>query len=108
MMPRFFERVYGLVRRIPPGSVATYGQIAVMLGSPRGARAVGWALRALPAGSGVPWHRVLNARGQISLQPPHHQRALLEEEGVPFEEDGRIDLARYGWEGPGHEEEEET
>jgi methylated-DNA-protein-cysteine methyltransferase-like protein len=100
-MAAFFERVYDLVRRIPPGRVATYGQIALMLGSPRGARAVGWALRALPAGSGVPWHRVLNARGRISLRPPHLQlqRALLEDEGVHFDGEDRIDLARYAWEG---------
>jgi methylated-DNA-protein-cysteine methyltransferase related protein len=65
----FFARVYALVRAIPPGQVLTYGEVARLLGQPRGARAVGWALRALDAAAAarVPWHRVLGAGGRVSL-----------------------------------------
>jgi len=96
----FFTRVYAAVRRIPRGRVATYGQIAVLLGVPRGARAVGWALRALRGRNAttVPWQRVVGAGGRISLRNgsgPFVQRKRLEAEGVRFV-GGRIDLARYG------------
>jgi methylated-DNA-protein-cysteine methyltransferase-like protein len=97
-----FELVYRVVRCIPPGQVTTYGQVARILGMPRGARTVGWALRALPEGSGVPWQRVVNARGAISFSPGGYaaslQQSLLEEEGVVFEQ-GCIDLGTYGWVG---------
>ena len=95
-----FERIYVLVRRIPAGKVAAYGQIARWLGWPRGARTVGWALRALKPGHDVPWQRVVNAQGRISLTDGARQRALLEAEGVVFDENGRIDLEIYGWTGP--------
>ena len=99
----FFEQVYQVVRRIPPGKVATYGQIARLLGQPRAARTVGWALHSIPEGSHVPWQRVLNAQGTISLEARGPggaiQKALLEEEGVTFDEGGRIDLKVYGWAG---------
>jgi methylated-DNA-protein-cysteine methyltransferase-like protein len=89
---------------IPTGQVATYGQIAAYLGNPRAARAVGWALRALPEAIDVPWHRVINAQGRISTScrehGAHEQRAMLEEEGVIFDEKGCTDLKRYRWEGP--------
>jgi methylated-DNA-protein-cysteine methyltransferase-like protein len=102
MNENLFELIYRLVRRIPPGRVATYGQVARILGMPRGARTVGWALRALPQGSDVPWQRVVNARGSISFTPGSYaasvQQALLEEEGVVFKE-GRIDLEAFGWAG---------
>jgi len=96
----FFARVYAAVRRIPRGRVATYGQVALLLGVPRGARAVGWALRALRGRSAatVPWQRVVGAGGRISLRGgsgPFVQRKRLEAEGVRFV-GGRIDLARYG------------
>jgi len=98
-----FEQIYEVVRRIPPGRVATYGQIARLLGMPRAARTVGWALHTLPEGIDVPWQRVINARGTISFDPDSPgaviQRALLEEEGVVFDEKGRIDLDVYGWAG---------
>ncbi|MGD1994072.1 MAG: MGMT family protein [Anaerolineae bacterium] len=94
-----FQRVYQLVKQIPAGKVATYGQIAWLVGQPRGARTVGWALRALPPGAGVPWHRVVNAQGGISIAAREHQRALLEAEGVVFDQSGRIDLDLFGWEG---------
>lgn len=110
MANSFFEQVYRVVRRIPPGQVATYGQIARILGAPRAARTVGWALHDVPSGSDVPWQRVVNSRGAISLESRGMggavQRALLEEEGVRFDPDGRIDLAAYGWPGPDLAEEQ--
>lgn len=99
----FFEQVHEVVRRIPPGKVATYGQIARMLSQPRAARTVGWALRATPEGDDVPWQRVVNSKGTISFRPGSPgeaiQRGLLEAEGVVLNEKGRIDLKVYGWEG---------
>jgi methylated-DNA-protein-cysteine methyltransferase-like protein len=97
---RFFERVYGLVRNIPRGRVVTYGQVAAMLGVARGARAVGWALRALSEAWAplVPWHRVGGAGGRISLRAgpgPEIQRRRLRAEGVGFRR-GHVDLARHG------------
>ena len=100
---RFFEQVHQVVRCIPPGKVATYGQVARILGRPRGARTVGWALHSIPEGSDVPWQRVINARGIITLDAHGPggaiQRALLEAEGIVFDEEGRIDLDRHGWAG---------
>lgn len=103
--PLFYRRVYELVRRVPPGRVATYGQIAALLGSPMAARAVGYALSHLPEGSDVPWQRVINREGAISARgigaaPGDRQRALLEAEGHRFDASGRIDLRAVGWEGP--------
>jgi methylated-DNA-protein-cysteine methyltransferase-like protein len=97
---RFFARVYALVREIPRGRVATYGQVAALLGVPRGARAVGWALRALPAAQAgrVPWHRVVGAGGRISPRAgpgPQVQRRRLRKEGVRFR-GAVVDLARHG------------
>jgi methylated-DNA-protein-cysteine methyltransferase-like protein len=94
----FFTRVYVLVRRIPRGRITSYGAIARALGVPRGARTVGWALRACP--DDVPWHRVVNAAGTISWRPTGGyvlQRALLQREGVRFDRGGRIDFERFGW-----------
>jgi methylated-DNA-protein-cysteine methyltransferase-like protein len=102
MQPSFFGQVYELVRRIPPGKVATYGQIARLLGQPRAARTVGWALHSLPENEEVPWQRVINSRGMVSLggrQGAAIQRALLEGEGVVFDGQGRVDLEVYGWAG---------
>jgi methylated-DNA-protein-cysteine methyltransferase-like protein len=99
---KFFTQVYTLVRRVPTGCVATYGQIAHLLGQPHAARTVGWALRDLPQGSNVPWHRVINAAGRISISEPlaaAQQRRLLEAEGVVFNPDGCVDLDRFGWVG---------
>jgi methylated-DNA-protein-cysteine methyltransferase-like protein len=93
-----------MVRRVPRGRVTTYGHVAALCGKPRAARTVGWALHALPEGSDVPWHRVINARGGISISkvgiPPELQRALLETEGVTFDRDGCVDLRTWGWAGP--------
>ena len=94
----FFTRVYALVRRVPRGRVVTYGQIARALGAPGAARTVGWAMRVCP--DQVPWHRVINARGEISLRPTtgyHEQRARLKAEGVRINRAGKIDLKKYLW-----------
>jgi methylated-DNA-protein-cysteine methyltransferase-like protein len=103
MNQSFFRQVYKLVRCIPAGEVATYGQIARLLGQPRAARTVGWALHSLPEGEDVPWQRVINARGMVSLGGGRDgaaiQRALLEGEGVVFDDEGRVDLEVYGWDG---------
>jgi methylated-DNA-protein-cysteine methyltransferase related protein len=97
----FYERVYDFVRQVPRGRVVTYGQVAAWLGAPRSSRAVGYALRALTAGHDVPWHRVVNHRGQISprypAESPMLQRLLLEDEGVCFDTQSRIDLPTYRW-----------
>jgi len=104
MSSNFFGEVYRVVRVIPSGRVATYGQIAAYLGNPRAARTVGWALHAMPGGKDIPWHRVINSTGRISLSPggprAAQQRAMLEDEGVIFDESGRIDLKKHSWKGP--------
>ncbi|MEE9161698.1 MAG: MGMT family protein, partial [Candidatus Neomarinimicrobiota bacterium] len=86
MPPSLHESIYAVVRRIPSGKVATYGQVALGAGLPRQARLVGYALHRLSTDSGVPWHRVVNARGGISLDERFGagglQRVLLEAEGV--------------------------
>lgn len=96
-----YQRIYQVVRRIPRGRVATYGQVAAMAGLRGHARQVGYALHALPAAQRIPWQRVVNARGEISLRADSDndrlQRMLLEEEGVRFGRCGRIDLERYRW-----------
>ncbi len=93
--------VYRVVRRIPAGRVSTYGEVAALAGMPRAARQVGWALHALDAGDDVPWHRVINARGEISGRGERAfedlQRALLEAEGVCFDRRGRVDLEHHRW-----------
>ena len=99
--PNGYARVYAVVRRIPRGKVATYGQVAALAGLPRRARFVGYALHALPTGSVVPWHRVVNAAGKLSLgaiSPAGalEQRMRLEREGVRFA-GGRVRLREFGW-----------
>lgn len=98
--PGFPTRVYQMVRRIPYGRIASYGDIAALVGAPRSARGVGRALNLLPQGSDVPWWRVVNARGSVST-PGYGgalQRMLLEQEGVVFS-GGRIDFRTYRWQG---------
>ncbi len=96
-----YSSIYAIVKRIPRGRVATYGQIASLAGLPGHARQVGYALHALPDEHSVPWHRVINSRGEISQrsEPTSNglQRALLESEGVNFDERGRVDLQVYRW-----------
>src|SRR5437588_13129695 len=98
----FPAQVYALVRAVPRGRVITYGLIARVLGEPRKARQVGWALAATPAWDPpLPAHRVINARGELSGGPAFGgyavQRGKLEAEGVAFMRDGRVDLERYLW-----------
>jgi methylated-DNA-protein-cysteine methyltransferase-like protein len=95
------EKIYAVIERIPPGKVATYGQVAALAGLPRQARRVGHALKVQPEGSSLPWHRVINAQGGISDRgmgwEAGYQRHLLEEEGVVFDARGRVDLDRFRW-----------
>lgn len=95
-----YETIYQAVRRIPAGWVATYGQVARLAGLPGRARQVGYALAALEAGRDVPWHRVINAQGRISVRDSaERQRELLEAEGVAFDDRDRVSLERYRWRG---------
>ncbi|MGQ0562959.1 MAG: MGMT family protein [Gemmatimonadota bacterium] len=102
-MSTFQAAVYRVVSRCPRGKVVSYGGIAAMAGKPRAARAVGAALRELPADSRVPWWRVINSRGEVSLRDIGHgpaiQRKLLEREGVRFDRSDRVDWETYGWTG---------
>jgi len=103
-MASFYEAVYRLVRLIPRGRIMTYGQIATILGCPRAARAVGYAMRASGRRDDVPWQRVINGRGRISarseVERPILQRMLLEAEGVHFDDSDACDLSAYVWEPP--------
>lgn len=103
--PTFDQRVYAMVARIPPGQLATYGQIADLIGAWGCARQVGWALRRLPLPSDLPWHRVVNARGRISLSLAREgsdwiQAALLRAEGIPVDGEGSLPLRSCRWPGP--------
>lgn len=94
------DRIKRVVRRIPRGKVASYGQVAALAGHPRAARAVVWILHSSSGKAKLPWQRVINSRGTISLRPGcgyEEQRARLMAEGVVFGPDGRVDLRRYGW-----------
>ncbi len=95
----FYDAVYDFVRAVPAGSVVTYGQVAVELGAPSHARAVGYALSSLGGQGDVPWWRVINASGEISLKnrgaAADLQRHLLEQEGVYFSFEGRVDLRSF-------------
>ena len=96
-----YHRIYAVVRRIPRGRVATYGQVAELARLGGHARQVGYALHALSSDTALPWHRVLNARGRVSARSEpggdHVQRQLLEREGVRFDASDRVDLERYRW-----------
>ena len=104
MAAEIYALVWAAVKRIPRGRVATYGQIAALAGMPRHARQAGYALAATPESLKIPWHRVINAEGRISLRLKHWesgsddlQRILLESEGVIFDGSGRVDLKKFRW-----------
>lgn len=98
-----YERIYAIVRQIPPGRVATYGQVAELAGLVGKPRLVGYALyRVDMANDDVPWQRVINAKGEVSHSPlrngtDYMQRAMLEDEGIKFDNRGRVDLSQYKW-----------
>lgn len=97
-----YRKIWAVVSKIPRGRVATYGQVARMAGLPSHARLAGYALHALPATSPVPWHRVVNAKGEVSSRRDGSghdrlQRVMLEREKVRFDPNGRIDLAAHRW-----------
>ncbi len=100
-MSNTYQSIYDMVCQIPEGCVATYGQIARNIGKPRHVRQVGYALSILGDKHDVPWHRVVNAKGQISQRKlsgyDDYQRILLEDEGIKFDEEGRISLVTYQW-----------
>ena len=97
-----YVRIYAVVRRIPPGKVATYGQVAAIAGRCT-ARTVGYAMAAVPIGTDIPWHRVINHEGRVSKRRGGggelRQRKMLEAEGVWFDTQGRVDFERVGWRG---------
>jgi methylated-DNA-protein-cysteine methyltransferase-like protein len=96
-----YDRICSVVAKVPKGRVATYGQIAALAGLPGAARQVGYALHARAEARALPWQRIINARGEISLPQEFGmgsvQRQLLEQEGIVFDERGRISLRRYQW-----------
>jgi methylated-DNA-protein-cysteine methyltransferase related protein len=103
---RTYDRIYAIVRQIPRGQVATYGQVAELSGLVGKPRLVGYALyRVDMATSDVPWQRVINTRGEVSQSPlrngtDYMQRALLEDEGIEFDHRGRVNLSQYKWRPP--------
>jgi methylated-DNA-protein-cysteine methyltransferase related protein len=102
IMSNAYDRIYAIVRQIPAGKVATYGQVAQLAGYDRGARLVGYALFRVAPAMDVPWHRVINAQGEISRSPFRQgdddlQRSLLEGEAVVFDGHDRVNLAKYRW-----------
>lgn len=100
MEPSFTERAKQAIAGIPYGKVATYGQIAACAGNYRASRQVAWLLHSSSRKENLPWHRVINSRGSISLPVGRgfeEQKLLLEREGIRVDKDGRIDLARYLW-----------
>jgi methylated-DNA-protein-cysteine methyltransferase-like protein len=97
-----FNKIYSIVKNIPSGKVATYGQIAALVGPGMPARIVGFALHGISEDLDIPWHRVINSQGKISYSIPRSdgdslQKILLENEGVLFNASGRIDLQKYLW-----------
>ncbi|MCB9136407.1 MAG: MGMT family protein [Anaerolineales bacterium] len=94
-----YQRIYAVVRQIPPGKVASYGQIARIVGG-CSAQMIGFAMAGLKPGTDVPWQRVINAQGKVSPRIGFGgllQRQMLEEEGVVFDREGRVDFDKFGW-----------
>lgn len=103
MAASLYERIYALVELIPKGEVATYGFLASMVGE-CSARQVGYAMAATPEALALPWHRVINRQGKVSVRAAGEgdskQRRLLEDEGIAFDKSGKLDFAKHGWYGP--------
>ena len=98
IMSDTYQRFFAVIQQIPAGKVATYGQIASLAGLPGHARQVGYALHATPQDLDLPWQRVVNAQGRVSLRMGGElQRSMLEAEGVTFDQQGRIDLKKFQW-----------
>ncbi len=99
-MDPIYQRIYSIIQKIPKGRVATYGQIARLAGTGQ-PRRVGYALRILPEENKVPWHRVINAKGEISrrweMGCAEHQKTLLEKEGIAFDTHARVSLSEFQW-----------
>ncbi|MCZ2259118.1 MGMT family protein [Sporosarcina sp. G11-34] len=95
-MNLFTERVIQIITGIPPGHVMSYGQVAAAAGSPRGARQVVRVLHSMSENYELPWHRIINAQGEISYTAKD-QRGLLEAEGIVFKDNGKVDFAKYRW-----------
>ncbi|MCK5604747.1 MGMT family protein [Candidatus Pacearchaeota archaeon] len=100
MNESFSQKVKSIIKKIPTGKVATYGQIATYAGNPRASRQVAWILHSSSRKDNLPWHRVINSKGRISL--PHNggyetQKELLEKEGIAFNEDDKINFDHYLW-----------
>lgn len=102
-MSPFQSQVYRIVSRCPRGRVVSYGGVAALAGKPRASRAVGAAMRDLPADSKIPWWRVINSKGEISMRDIGHgpaiQRQLLQREGIRLSKAGRVDWEKFGWNG---------
>ena len=107
-MEAFTEQIVRLLRTVPPGRVATYGQIARLAGNPRAARQVARILHSMSRKHGIPWHRIINAKGEIAISDPdtaRDQEALLQAEGIPVIGGRKVDLGAYRWD-PGFEGED--
>jgi methylated-DNA-protein-cysteine methyltransferase-like protein len=99
-MESFHQRAVAVIKKIPPGRVATYGQVAALSGNPKASRQVSRTLHASSRKQKLPWHRVVNSQGGISLPKGRGyelQKSLLQNEGVEFGDDERVDLILYGW-----------
>lgn len=100
MQKSFYERVIDVIKNIPEGRVATYGQVARYAGNPKASRQVAYILHSSTEKEGLPWHRVINSKGGISLRPKRGyelQKQMLEKEGITFDDENRIDLECFGW-----------
>lgn len=103
MLTRFTQNALHIIKRIPHGKVLTYGRVAALAGQPCGARQISRILHAMSKKYDLPWHRVINSKGRISLGPSQGrelQKALLESEGIEFSANGSLDLKIYLWQGP--------
>lgn len=101
-MTEFTSELLKIIKNIPFGKVVTYGRVAELAGNPRAARQVAWALKVYSSKYELPWHRIINSKGTISLKRGHGfeiQKALLEEERIFVKEDGSVDLKTYLWDG---------